>query len=102
MEFGGLKLAFGAKILIDPTFALTIEDLRKKFAGVNSISKESTLILRGSRTHLQDLKLDGYLKAEDGEVKGEVLNKERIVFEHCKDTDDEIFRIRGFKPAHHK
>ena len=95
-------MAYGAKILIDPTFALTIDDFRRKFAGSNTISKYSTLILKGAKTQVHDLKLDGYLKAEDGEIKGEVLNKERVIFEPSKDTDDEIFRIRGFKPVHHK
>lgn len=95
-------MAFGAKILLDPTFALTIEDLRKKFAGSNSISKTSSLILKGVSTQINDLKLDGFLKAEEGVISGEVLNKERIVFEANKDSDDEIFRIRGYKPALHK
>ena len=95
-------MAFGAKILLDPTFALTIEDLRKKFAGSNSISKTSSIILKGASTQINDLKLDGFLKAEEGVISGEVLNKERIVFEPNKDSDDEIFRIRGYKPAHHK
>ena len=102
VDYAGLKLAFGAKILLDPTFALTIEDLRKKFAGSNSISKTSSLILKGAKTQINDLKLDGYLKAEEGVISGEVLNKEKIVFEANKDSDDEIFRIRGYKPAHHK
>jgi UDP-sugar pyrophosphorylase len=102
VDYAGLKLAFGAKILLDPTFALTIEDLRKKFAGSNSISKTSSLILKGAKTQINDLKLEGYLKAEEGVISGEVLNKEKIVFEPNKDSDDEIFRIRGYKPAHHK
>jgi hypothetical protein len=76
--------------------------LRKKFAGTNTISKNSSLVLKGINTQVHDLKLDGYIKAESGTVTGEVLNKERVVFEPSKDTDDEIYRIRGFKPAHHK
>jgi hypothetical protein len=31
-------MAFGPKILIDPTFALTLEEVRSKFVGSNSIS----------------------------------------------------------------
>ena len=102
VDYAGLKLAFGAKILLDPTFAITIEEFRKKVADTNTISKNSSLILKGINTQVHDLKLDGHLKAEDGNISGEILNKERVVFEPTKDTDDEIYRIRGFKPAHHK
>jgi hypothetical protein len=50
VDYAGLKLAFGAKILLDPTFAITIEELRKKVAGTNTISKNSSLILKGINT----------------------------------------------------
>ena len=102
-EYAGFKVAFGPKILLDPTFALTLEDLRKKFTGSNSISKDSALVLSGANTKVNNLTLDGYLKAVDGaEVSGEHLNKERIDFVPASDSDNEIFRIRGYKPSHVK
>ncbi len=88
--------------MIDPTFALTIEDLKKKFSGDNTISKDSTLILKGLNTRVENLNLDGFLSAESGLLSGQVLNKERVEFEPSKESDDEIYRIRGYKPAHHK
>jgi hypothetical protein len=33
-------------------------------------------------------------------VSGDVLNKEKVEFIPSKETDDEIYRIRGFKPVH--
>lgn len=30
-DYNGIKLAFGPKILLDPTFALTMKELRDKF-----------------------------------------------------------------------
>jgi hypothetical protein len=42
------------------------------------------------------------LKAESGVISGEVLNKEKVELAPSKETDDEIYRIRGFKPVHIK
>jgi hypothetical protein len=72
-DYAGFKVAFGPKILIDPTFAYTIEELRSKFTGSNSISKNSTLILKGHKSRVHDLKLDGVLRVENGlHASGEV------------------------------
>ena len=30
-DYNGIKLAFGPKILLDPTFALTLKELKEKF-----------------------------------------------------------------------
>jgi len=96
-----MKFAFGPKILIDPTFALIYKDFEEKFKGENKISKDSTLILYGRKTHMKDLILDGTLKAAGGEeVKGEFINKEYIKFVPCTDKDPEKFRIRGYKAQH--
>jgi hypothetical protein len=95
-------LAFGPKILIDPTFAITLKEIRDKFKGNNHITKDSTLILKGFSTNIENLNVDGYLKAESGTISGEVLNKERVELAPSQETDDEIYRIRGFKPVHIK
>lgn len=101
-DYQGIKLAFGPKILIDPTFAITLQEIRDKFKGNNHITKDSTLILKGFSTRVENLNLDGYLKAESGVISGEVLNKEKVELAPSKETDDEIYRIRGFKPVHIK
>ncbi len=102
-EYAGIKIAYGPKILLDPTFAITLADIRAKFQGTNHISKNSTLILKGHNANVKDLKLDGVLKIESGQTaSGEVSNKERIDFVAATESDNEIFRIRGFKPAHVK
>ena len=32
-EYGGMPLAFGPKILLDPTFGITFNELKSKFDG---------------------------------------------------------------------
>lgn len=88
--------------MIDPTFAITLQEIREKFKGDNNISSDSTLILKGHSTRVENLNLDGYLKAESGIITGDVLNKEKIELQPSNESDDEIYRIRGFKPVHIK
>lgn len=82
-DYEGIKLAFGPKVLLDPTFALTLSELRLKFQGVNRISKDSTLFLSGQDATVENLSLNGVLRVNSGDkVTGEVVNAERVVFEH--------------------
>jgi hypothetical protein len=61
-DYNGIKLAFGPKILLDPTFALTLNELKAKFQGVNKISKDSTLYLSGHSAQVENLTLNGLLR----------------------------------------
>lgn len=99
-DWAGVKLAFGPKVLLDPTFALTISDIKLKVTGANSISKDSTLLVKGSASRIDGLKLDGFLNLVDSAGTGEVSAKgSSVVFVKASETDDEIYRIRGYKPA---
>ena len=74
-DYAGIKLAYGPKILLDPTFALTLSEIKAKFQGNNKISKDSTLILKGKDSRIENLSLDGYLVLENGAVAtGEQAN----------------------------
>lgn len=100
-DYAGLKLAFGPKILLDPTFAYTLKELREKFTGVNRISRGSTLILKGHKSAVSNLSLNGVLRVENGlHASGEVVSDAKIEFVATTESDDEIYRIRGYKPAH--
>lgn len=44
-DYSGIQLAFGPKILLDPTFAITLNDIKEKFEGTIKISKDSSLLL---------------------------------------------------------
>lgn len=81
-DYSGIKLAFGPKILLDPTFALTLSELKHKFQGVNKISKDSTLFLSGHQASVENLHLNGTLRVEgEAKVSGEVVNEERVILE---------------------
>ena len=100
-DYAGLKLAFGPKILLDPTFAFTLNELKQKFAGVNRISKGSNLILKGHRSTVSNLTLNGVLRVENGmHATGEVSNEDKVEFTPALETDDEVYRMRGYKPKH--
>lgn len=55
-DFTGFS--FGPKILLDPTFAITFQEIKSKFKGKhNKISRGSTLILADGETVLENLDL---------------------------------------------
>jgi UDP-sugar pyrophosphorylase len=102
VDYSGIKLAFGPKILLDPTFAITLQELREKFKGENKVSKGSTLILKGYKARAENLELDGFLETKDGEVStGKVQNKDSIHFDKVEEGQDEVYRIRGYFPCKH-
>jgi hypothetical protein len=60
-------LAFGPKILIDPTFAITFKEIQCKFAGKNKISKGASMILGESTVFFENLDInEGTLICKDG------------------------------------
>lgn len=87
-----------------PKWALTFADVRSKVSGSCYISKDSTLVINGSKIFLEDLSLDGALvinSIEDAEVKvgGSVKNKGWILekVDHKDASLPEEVRIRGFR-----
>ena len=63
-EFAGVKLNFGPKIMLEPSFALTFKQIRDKFAGQTEISARSSVVLGGDAlSQKQVLILDGTLVA---------------------------------------
>jgi len=56
-DYNGMAFAFGPKILLDPTFALTFQELKEKFVGKNRIAKNATLIMGESNLFFQHLEL---------------------------------------------
>ena len=54
-NFAGVKLAFGPKIVMDPMFAITFKEIQCKFAGVNKISRKSTMILSDEECFFENL-----------------------------------------------
>lgn len=90
-----MNFAYGPKILLDPTFAITFEELKIKFMGNNRISKDATLLLSERDVFFDNLDL----KNETMVCKNGVKEIQApIKFTSCSDRDEEIYRIRGYKP----
>jgi len=82
--------------LLDPTFALTMEELKQKFQGKCKIAKEGTLICKGEDTVFLNLDL-GEATLVTG--KGIKHPAPQIVMKPTNDNDKEVMRIRGYKPV---
>ena len=104
----GVPLTPGPKVLLRPSFAMTLAEVREKISGC-SISGEATLILDGKDIVLEGVELSGrsalVVKACDGAkvtVKGAFENEG---FELVKLTEEELtsasvpeyLRIRGYR-----
>ena len=94
-DYNGMSFAFGPKILLDPTFAITFQELKGRFVGQNRISKNSTMVLKGSDLFFQNLDCNATLICGGG-MK---YPKEDITFVQAQADDHEVFRIRGYKPT---
>lgn len=74
-DYNGIKLAFGPKVLLDPTFGVTLKELKSKLQGSIKVSKDSTLVLVGKNTVLKDVTLDGTLVTKEGDnITGDQTN----------------------------
>jgi hypothetical protein len=103
-DCAGIPLPFGPKILLEPSFALTLADLRLRFEGKTTISENCTIILGGAANEqpIKNLTLDGTLIAYAPVNFFAHFNEAYIVFGPVACDDEEKFRIRGYKPEEKK
>eukprot|EP00465_Bigelowiella_longifila_P011361 CAMPEP_0185265894 /NCGR_PEP_ID=MMETSP1359-20130426/29179_1 /TAXON_ID=552665 /ORGANISM="Bigelowiella longifila, Strain CCMP242" /LENGTH=205 /DNA_ID=CAMNT_0027855427 /DNA_START=136 /DNA_END=753 /DNA_ORIENTATION=+ len=106
-EFGGVPTQVGPKIVLSPSFAMTMEELKRKFLSPEkvSVSRKSTLHLEGRDIEVKSLDLDGTLivKAVPGahvvidglKVENEGWKLDPITGEDS-DSIPEALRIRGY------
>lgn len=95
IDFSGVKVCPGPKVILSPDYALTLDELNEKVKNLK-ITASSTLILRNSGT-IDELELDGRLqinsKADISDMK--IQNSgDRLV--PSTQSDDEKISIRGF------
>jgi len=76
VDYQGIKLAFGPKILMDPSFAITIKELKEKFVGKNKIGKDATLILANRDTKVENLTFAAGFKKVNPDEKNTTLSGE--------------------------
>ncbi len=97
IEFEGVKVPLYPKLVIMPSFYVTIKELRSKVKGKWWISKHSTLVLEGEKTAIKDLRVDGAVKISKSEGKIEVTDKKYVNFVKLSGADPEYLKIRGYK-----
>nr|GEX38127.1 UDP-sugar pyrophosphorylase [Tanacetum cinerariifolium] len=102
--FNGQEVEVWARIVWKPKWAVTFADVKSKVSGNNSVSKKSTLVIKGRDIFIEDLSLDGALIVDsvDGakvKVGGSVCNNGWIMESIDKDSSafPEEIRTRGFK-----
>ena len=105
----GVPLTLGPKVILRPSFALTLAECREKIAG-GSVTGEAVLIVDGRDVRLEGVELSGrsalVIKACDGArvtVKGSFSNDgfelmELTEAERAADSDvPEYLKIRGYR-----
>ena len=99
---GGVLVCLSPRIVIHPSFATCLEDLRLKFPEPTrvKISARSTLVLKGANVKIRVLDLDGSLiiDASDGSVdidRMKVRNEGVDVVNAAEDAAEDV-KIRGF------
>ncbi len=77
VQVNGVNLDFWPKIFINPSFSVTLEELRSKFKGKNVVKKNSTLLLFGKNSTLENVRIDGLVSVDVAHLSN-VSNENRI------------------------
>ena len=96
-----IKITFGPKIIIYPSFAASVTELRDKMnhmKGKITMTNNSTLILKNDIIIDQGINLDGYLLVDkDQKDFIQCKNKKNIMYRSLKEGEGENYeRIRGY------
>jgi len=100
-DCAGVPFNFGPKILLEPSFALTLQDLRDRFGPGCSFKPAATIILRerASEGRYENLIIDGTVEASTKIDYFKHFNEDFVVFVPVEADDKEALRIRGYKTA---
>ena len=96
-----LKITFGPKIIIYPSFAASVTELRDKMNHMKKnirMTNNSTLVLKNDITIDEGIELDGYLVV-DKDAKDYIVckNKRNIMYRKLKEGEGENYeKIRGY------
>ena len=102
---GGIPVKYGARVVIQPSFGVTLGDIRSRFKenGKVVISAESTLVLEGN-VEIENLQLNGALiiRAVNGSkviIKNLKVNNDGYSFKVIDPNDAQYapkYQIRGY------
>ena len=96
-----IKIEFGPKIIIYPSFAASVSELRDKLNHMKNnikMTNNSTLIIKNDIMIDEGIDLDGYLLVEKNEKNYIVCkNKKYIIYRKLKEGEGENYeKIRGY------
>ena len=102
LVIGGYKVNFGPKIIIYPSFAPTLTELRDKLNHMKKgikMTNNSTLILKNDIIIDEGIELDGYLVVDKDEKETVVCkNQKKIIYRLLKNGEGKIHeKLRGYK-----
>ena len=105
LNIGGCTVKFGPKIIIYPSYAPTISELKEKLQKMKKgirMTNNSTLILKNDINIEEGIDLDGYLVADKDEKDLLVCkNKKRVVYTLLKAGEGEDHeKLRGYAIMH--
>ena len=101
LVIGDCDISFGPKIIIYPSFAATVTELRDKLNHMKQkikMTNNSTLILKNDVMIEEGIDLDGYLLV-DKDLKDYVVckNKKNVMYRLLKEGEGKDYeRIRGY------
>lgn len=99
-NFAGIGYKVPAKVVIKPSFACSLTELKDKVKGKWEISARSSLVLEGKDTVVNGLKLDGHAVISQS-VEGLCKVDEQVPhYIPVDNSDAEYLQIRGFKLVH--
>lgn len=98
-DWMSIPFAVAPKILFEPGFALTLQDLKERFTGRLKISADSTIILgaKAAERSFGHLTIDGTLVAYEPVNFFEHFREYTVKWQPATAEDNEALRIRGYK-----
>jgi len=101
VSFLGISADIGARIILAPSFGISLEDMKTKIKGKVTISGKSELLIDGDVT-LNDLELDGCLRiSADGQLPKKVVRNGGSKLEKIPDSElkseEPSLQIRGYR-----
>ena len=105
INIGGLSVKFGPKIIIYPSYAPTISELKEKMSKMKqgiTMTNNSILILKNDINIEEGIDLDGYLIVDKDEKDLVVCkNKKRVVYNLLKKGEGQDHeKLRGYAIFH--
>ena len=101
INFGDVKIKFGPKIIIYPSYAPTISELKLKMDKMKQgikMTNNSILILKNDINIEQGIDLDGFLKVDKDEKDLIICkNKKRFIYSLLKNDEGKDYeKLRGY------